>query len=74
MHTGLLLFFVSYGNIKDIGIKAQWRAKNFGLIIKSYLFEGIFVDAKVMICASLKIVQQKIMPRFLIDSQQIIQT
>ena len=74
MHTGLLLFFVSYGNIKDIGIKAQWRAKNFGLIIKSYLFEGIFVDAKGVNYVSLEIVQQKNISHFLIDSQQIIQT
>ena len=57
MHTLLLLFLVSYGNIKeDTGIKAQWRAKNFGPIIKSYLFEGIFVDAKGINCVSLEIV------------------
>ena len=47
------------GNIKNIGIKAQWRDKNFALIIKSYLFEGIFVDAKGVNYVSFEIVHEK---------------
>ena len=44
---------------KDIGIEAEYRAKNFELVIKSYLFEGIFVDAKGVNCPSLVIVLAK---------------
>ena len=32
---------------EDLCIEAQERGKNFALIIKSYLFEGIFIDEKV---------------------------
>ena len=38
---------------------AQYRAKNFALVIKSHLFEEIFVDAKGVNCASLEIVREK---------------
>ena len=40
-------------------IEAQERSKNFALIIKSSLFEGIFIDAKGVNCASLEIVRAK---------------
>ena len=40
-------------------IEAQERGKNFALIIKSSLFEGIFIDAKVVNCASFEIVRAK---------------
>ena len=33
--------------------------KNFALIIKSSLFEGIFIDAKGINCTSLETVQKK---------------
>ena len=42
-----------------ICIEAQERGKNFVLIIKSSLFEGIFIDAKGTNCASLEIVRGK---------------
>ena len=38
---------------------AQERGNNFALIIKSSLFEGIFIDAKGENCASLEIVLAK---------------
>ena len=40
-------------------IEAKERGKNFGLIIKSSLFEGIFIDAKCVNCASLETVGAK---------------
>ena len=40
-------------------IEAQERVKIFALIIKSSLFEGIFIDAKGVNCASLEIVSAK---------------
>ena len=40
---------------EDIGIETQYRAKTFALVIKSHLFEGIFVDAKGGNCACKKI-------------------
>ena len=40
-------------------IEAQERGKNFILIIKSSLFEGIFMDAKGVNCASLETVLAK---------------
>ena len=42
---------------EDLYIEAQERGKNFALIIKSSLFEGIFIDAKGVNCASLDIVR-----------------
>ena len=44
---------------KDLCIEAQERGKNFALIIKSSLFEGIFIDAKGVNCATLEIVRAK---------------
>ena len=40
-------------------VKSLERSKNFALIIKSSLFEGIFKDAKGVNCASLEIVRAK---------------
>ena len=40
-------------------IEAQEGGKIFALIIKSFLFEGIFIDAKGVNCASLDIVSGK---------------
>ena len=40
-------------------IEAQQRGKHFALIIKSSLFEGIFIDAKGVNCTSLEIVREK---------------
>ena len=40
-------------------IEAQERGKNFALIVKSSLFEGIFIDAKGVNFASLEIVRAK---------------
>ena len=37
-----------------LAIEAQQRANKFPLVIKSYLFEGIFVDAKGVNCVSLE--------------------
>ena len=44
---------------EDLYIEAQKRCKNFALIIKSSLFEGIFLDAKGVKCASLETVRAK---------------
>ena len=44
---------------EDLYIEAQERGKNFALIIKSSLFEGIFIDAKGVNCASLETVRAK---------------
>ena len=38
------------GNKEDLCIEAQKRGNNFSLIIKSSLFEGIFIDAKGVNC------------------------
>ena len=40
-------------------IEVQERGKYFSLIIKSSLFEGIFIDAKGINCASLETVHAK---------------
>ena len=40
-------------------MEAKERGKNFALIIKSSLFEGIFIYAKGENCASLEIVRAK---------------
>ena len=40
-------------------MNTQEKGKNFTLIIKSSLFEGIFIDAKGVNCASLEIVRAK---------------
>ena len=42
---------------EDLYIEEQERGKNFALIIKSSLFEGIFIDAKGVNCASLETVR-----------------
>ena len=48
------------GTIKeDLCIEAQERGKNFALIIKSSLFERIFIDAKCINCASLETMRAK---------------
>ena len=44
---------------EDLYIEAQERGKNFALIIKSSLFDGIFIDAKGVNCASLETVHAK---------------
>ena len=44
---------------EDLYIEAQERGKNFAIIIKSSLFEGIFIDAKGVNCASLETVPAK---------------
>ena len=44
---------------EDLCIEAQQRGKNFELIIKSSLLEGIFIDAKCVHCASLETVRAK---------------
>ena len=44
---------------EDLYIEAQERGKNVALIIKSSLFEGIFIDAKGVNCASLETVCAK---------------
>ena len=50
----ILLVMNLWGITKeDLYIEAQERGKNFALIIKSSLFEGIFIDAKGVNCASL---------------------
>ena len=40
-------------------IEAQEMGKNVALILKSSFFEGIFIDAKGVNCASLEIVHAK---------------
>ena len=40
-------------------VEEQERDKKIALIIKSSLFEGIFIDAKGINCASLEIVRAK---------------
>ena len=48
------------GTVKeDLYIESQERGKSFALIIKSSLFEGIFIDAKGVNCASLETVHAK---------------
>ena len=42
---------------EDLCIETQERGINFALIIKSSLFEGIFIDAKGVNCVSLEIVR-----------------
>ena len=44
---------------EDLCIEPQERGKNCALIIKSSLFEGIFIDAKGGNCASLETVRAK---------------
>ena len=44
---------------EELCIEAQERGKHFALIIKSSLFQGIFIDAKGVNCASLEIVGAK---------------
>ena len=44
---------------EDLCIEAQERGKNCALIIKNSLFEGIFIDAKGVNCASLETVRAK---------------
>ena len=44
---------------EDLCIEAQEGGKNFAIIIKSSLFEGIFTDAKGVNLASLEIVRAK---------------
>ena len=44
---------------EDLCIEAQERSKHFTLIIKSSLFEGIFIDATGVNCASLETVRVK---------------
>ena len=44
---------------KILCVEAQERGKNFALIIKSSLFQGIFTDAKGVNCASLEIVRAR---------------
>ena len=39
--------------------RSEERGKKFALIIKSSLFEGIFIDAKRVNCASLEVVCAK---------------
>ena len=45
---------------EDLCIEVHDSGKNFALIIKSSLFEGIFIDAKGVNYASLEIVHAKI--------------
>ena len=42
-----------------MGAAAQYRAKKIAFVVKSYHFEGIYVDAKGVNCASLEIVRPK---------------
>ena len=52
--------YVARGGTKeDLCIEAQERGKNFALIIKSSLFEEIFIDAKGVNCEGLEIVHAK---------------
>ena len=44
---------------EDLCIEEQEMGKNFALIIKSFLFEGIFIDAKGVHCASLETAHAK---------------
>ena len=44
---------------EDLCIEAQERGKKIALIIMSSLFEGIFIDAKGVNCASLETVRAK---------------
>ena len=44
---------------EDIGTEAQLRAENVALVVKSFLFEGVFPDDKGVNCTSLEIVLQK---------------
>ena len=44
---------------ENICIEAQEKGKNFALMIKTSLFEGIFIDAKGANCESLEIVCAK---------------
>ena len=48
----------------------QDRSKNFALIIKSSLFEGIFIDAKGLNSASLETVRAK--KKFLITISEVL--
>ena len=56
-----ILLVINLGGItkEDLCIEAQQRGKNFSLIIKSSLFDGIFIDAKGVNCAHLEIVHAK---------------
>ena len=56
-----ILLVMNLGGItkEDLCIEAQQRGKHFSLIIKSSLFEGIFIDAKGVNCAHLEIVHAK---------------
>ena len=53
----------THGGVAELkriySIEAQEWGKNFALIIKSSLFEGIFIDAKGVNCTSLEIVPAK---------------
>ena len=44
---------------EDLCIETQERGKNFALIIQNSIFEGIFIDAKGVNCASLETVRAK---------------
>ena len=54
------MYYCTEGPTKeDLYIEAQERGKNFALIIWSSLFEGIFIDAKGVNCASLETMHAK---------------
>ena len=55
---------------EDLCIEVQEMGKNFALIIKSSLFEAIFIDAKGLNCASLETVHAKKM--FLITISEVL--
>ena len=54
-------YYYYFGNLSKeyIGIGEPKRAKNFALVIKSFLWERIFVDDKDVNCTGLKIVSAK---------------
>ena len=53
------LIIMADGTKEDLCIEAQESGKNVELIIKSFLFEGIFIHAKGVNSASLEIVHAK---------------
>ena len=56
----ILLVMNLWGITKEnLYIEVQERGKNFALIIKSSLFDGLFIDEKGINCASLEAVNAK---------------
>ena len=55
----VLLLYEGWLDQRGFIYEAQERGKNFALIIKSYHFEGIFIDEKGVNCASMDTVRAK---------------